>query len=39
MILVDYACTGSENNLNECLSSSLATCDSQLVAAVSCQGM
>ncbi len=38
VILVEYACTGNESNLSDCLNSSLATCDSQIIAAVRCQG-
>ena len=38
VILVEYACNGNENSLNDCLSSSLATCSSHDVAAVRCQG-
>ena len=35
---VEFVCTGTESRLGDCMNSSLASCDGQSVAAVSCQG-
>lgn len=38
ILMIEYTCTGSETFLSDCLNSSLATCNSRVAAAISCQG-